>query len=445
MQGELPDSTRLRRLVNCERLVFTSNLLTGTVPMSFSLIQSLRMLHIGWNRFSGPFPEAILHLKQMRSLRLERNHFTGPIPDALGKLEHMEWLDLTYNQFEGVVPVALMSWKGMRHCDMRGNDALEPVEIDGEMKAIGNIRDYRAWSAVRLPPPSLDDEARECVNQQEGEDEEKEYEEEEKEEREQEEQEQEQEGLAAPDHTKPGRSPAESMAVNIVAYACRRIETIQVTARRLVDELLDPPARSQARMFLLAILEAMQSKMDEEGGLRGLDIRSLSPRLPAPVLSSSPDSPYLRQAEMFVLQCLDRVEERICGPRISAASENVGTRANAGSERDDYVDGLFAPVVFTRLVSTVQDCARREAVAIVSSILDQASSAMWRQQLVERLIQDAQSSVWRLQEQLHGPHRVPDVASDPQSFADLMVADAIEVAFENAFSRIRRASASTHI
>ncbi|KAJ1387532.1 Serine-threonine/tyrosine-protein kinase, catalytic domain [Sesbania bispinosa] len=124
--GNLPES-----MVNCTNLValdVSRNSLSGGLPtwifksdlapanrMSGSVksplyslaetaVQSLQVLDLSHNAFSGEITSAIAGLSSLQILNLSNNSLGGPIPAAIGELKTCSSLDLSYNKLNGSIP-----------------------------------------------------------------------------------------------------------------------------------------------------------------------------------------------------------------------------------------------------------------------------------------------------------------------------------------------------
>jgi len=144
LKGELPNSDRLKRLINLQDLVLCSNLITGTIPNSFGHLKSIIRLHLSWNSLSGPFPMILLELKTLSNLRIDHNKFEGEIPQEIGDLKALEWLDISHNQFVGRLPETMKTYEKLRMFDASSNFL--------ELPDICNINHYRAWVKGELGP-----------------------------------------------------------------------------------------------------------------------------------------------------------------------------------------------------------------------------------------------------------------------------------------------------
>ncbi|GJP49274.1 hypothetical protein CLOM_g8507 [Closterium sp. NIES-68] len=83
---------------------FFTNLLTGSIPATFSNLQSLTELDLSYNSFTGTIPDSISKLENITYLWLLRNQLSGSIPDTLSNLKSVFSLNLGYNSLTGSIP-----------------------------------------------------------------------------------------------------------------------------------------------------------------------------------------------------------------------------------------------------------------------------------------------------------------------------------------------------
>ncbi|KAJ8432547.1 hypothetical protein Cgig2_009311 [Carnegiea gigantea] len=93
----------------CDKLVslgLHGNALSGSLPepaLPNSTCDSLRVLDLGDNKFSGLFPDFVTGFKNIQVLDLSHNMFSGEIPDSLAQLK-LDKLNLSHNNFTGMLP-----------------------------------------------------------------------------------------------------------------------------------------------------------------------------------------------------------------------------------------------------------------------------------------------------------------------------------------------------
>ncbi|XP_027329711.1 probable LRR receptor-like serine/threonine-protein kinase IRK [Abrus precatorius] len=67
-------------------------------------VQSLQVLDLSHNTFSGEITSAVAGLSSLQVLNLANNSLKGPIPAAIGELKTCSSLDLSYNKLNGSIP-----------------------------------------------------------------------------------------------------------------------------------------------------------------------------------------------------------------------------------------------------------------------------------------------------------------------------------------------------
>jgi len=137
LEGEFPDSDRLKALNYLTSLYVDSNFLKGHIPNSLAYFVSLQELNMAWNQLSGPIPEILYTLTQLRVLRLDSNQLTGEISESLGNLVHLRHLNLSRNQLSGKVPKVGQYFPDLLVCDLHTNS------FEGEVPA--NAGEMKVW------------------------------------------------------------------------------------------------------------------------------------------------------------------------------------------------------------------------------------------------------------------------------------------------------------
>ncbi|XP_074295598.1 leucine-rich repeat receptor protein kinase HPCA1 [Silene latifolia] len=80
-------------------VLFDSNQLTGTIPSTLGLVQSLEVLRLDRNSLSGEVPSNLNNLTSIVELNLGHNRFTGPFPNLAG-MDSLSYVDLSSNMFD---------------------------------------------------------------------------------------------------------------------------------------------------------------------------------------------------------------------------------------------------------------------------------------------------------------------------------------------------------
>ncbi|GAB2227880.1 hypothetical protein Droror1_Dr00009708 [Drosera rotundifolia] len=160
LSGSIPESV----FENCLSLQFISlagNALQGSVPGSLSqcsalsslnlssnhfsgnpfpgynsgiwALNSLRVLDLSNNQFSGSVPVGISSLHYLKELHLQGNQFSGPIPDDLGLCPHLNLVNLSSNLFDGAIPDSFQRLNSLTQLDLSHN------LLTGELYSITNM------------------------------------------------------------------------------------------------------------------------------------------------------------------------------------------------------------------------------------------------------------------------------------------------------------------
>ncbi len=119
LTGEIP--AELGDLANLEGLDLRDNGLTGEIPAELDGLASLEWLYLSSNGLAGVIPPELGDLANLKVLYLSQNGLTGEIPPELGKLANLEWLYLSYNDLTGEVPAELGTLASLRQLHLFGN------------------------------------------------------------------------------------------------------------------------------------------------------------------------------------------------------------------------------------------------------------------------------------------------------------------------------------
>ncbi|KAH0938392.1 hypothetical protein HID58_005853, partial [Brassica napus] len=162
LQGEIPKN--IGKLFNLRRLQLHINNLTGSVPVSlsnctklvklnlrvnllggtlsnvdFSRFQSLSVLDLGNNSFTGDFPSTVYSCKNLTAMR-------GVIPAWLIKLKSVELMDLSQNQLVGSIPGWLGTLPNLFYLDLSSN--LLTGELPKELFQLSALMSQKVYDAT---------------------------------------------------------------------------------------------------------------------------------------------------------------------------------------------------------------------------------------------------------------------------------------------------------
>ncbi|GAB2283983.1 hypothetical protein Dimus_018464, partial [Dionaea muscipula] len=126
-------------------VLFDNNQLTGSIPSTLGLVQSLEAVRFDGNSLTGNVPLNITNITSLQVLILSNNQLGGPIPDLTG-LDNLNYVDLSNNTFDvsdvpswfsslgslttlmmertnvqGQLPVALFSISGLQTVVLKNN------------------------------------------------------------------------------------------------------------------------------------------------------------------------------------------------------------------------------------------------------------------------------------------------------------------------------------
>ncbi|KAK9938709.1 hypothetical protein M0R45_015431 [Rubus argutus] len=118
LSGQIPPS--IGNLLNLFYLDLTGNQIGGYIPVSSGATPGLDMLHnaqhfhLGDNQLSGKIPAQLFSSKMVLvHLLLDRNNLTGNIPSTIGLVQTLETLRLDWNSLSGPVPSSLNNLSNM--------------------------------------------------------------------------------------------------------------------------------------------------------------------------------------------------------------------------------------------------------------------------------------------------------------------------------------------
>ncbi|KAJ9141266.1 hypothetical protein P3X46_031819 [Hevea brasiliensis] len=98
LSGEIP-SKLFSSDMTLIHVLFDSNKLTGSIPSTLALVQTLEVIRFDRNSLIGPVPSNLNVLTNVSELFLSNNGLTGPLPNLTG-MSFLNYLDISNNSFD---------------------------------------------------------------------------------------------------------------------------------------------------------------------------------------------------------------------------------------------------------------------------------------------------------------------------------------------------------
>ncbi|XVE89310.1 hypothetical protein DITRI_Ditri19aG0192200 [Diplodiscus trichospermus] len=134
-------------------VLFDSNQLSGSLPSTLGLVQTLEVVRFDNNSLDGHLPSNLNNLTSLHELRLSNNRLTGPLPNLAGMyslstlylssnnfdfsdvptwfptLMSLTTLMMEYTQLEGEVPAKFFTLYNLQNVSLKGNRLNGTLEI----------------------------------------------------------------------------------------------------------------------------------------------------------------------------------------------------------------------------------------------------------------------------------------------------------------------------
>ncbi|KAI3775464.1 hypothetical protein L1987_50041 [Smallanthus sonchifolius] len=101
---------------------FSGNRLSGTIPTSLTLLESLKFLNLSSNQLNGEISTSFGDLISLQNLSLSSNSLSGSIPGSISTLSRLVHLDLSSNQLNGTVLRSISEMKGLKYLNLEKNN-----------------------------------------------------------------------------------------------------------------------------------------------------------------------------------------------------------------------------------------------------------------------------------------------------------------------------------
>ncbi|KAJ4875964.1 Leucine-rich repeat protein kinase family protein [Raphanus sativus] len=156
IEGTLPvsngtSSPGLDMLLGTKHFHFGKNKLSGVIPKTlFSSKMTLIHVLFDGNNLTGEIPDTLSLVNTLTVLRLDRNKLTGNIPTTLNNLTNLQELYLANNEFTGSLP-NLTSLTSLYTLDV-SNNTLEPSPIPSWISSLPSLATLR-MEGIKLYNP----------------------------------------------------------------------------------------------------------------------------------------------------------------------------------------------------------------------------------------------------------------------------------------------------
>ncbi|EPS73565.1 hypothetical protein M569_01189, partial [Genlisea aurea] len=98
LSGQIPPEL-FSSSMTLKHLLLENNQLVGTIPSTLGMVQTLEVVRLDQNSFSGYVPDNLNNLTSVRELYLANNMLNGPLPDLTG-MDSLYYVDMSNNSFD---------------------------------------------------------------------------------------------------------------------------------------------------------------------------------------------------------------------------------------------------------------------------------------------------------------------------------------------------------
>ncbi|KAK3027514.1 hypothetical protein RJ639_040229 [Escallonia herrerae] len=138
-------------LKKAKHLLFDSNQLTGRIPATLGLVQTLEALNLAHNNLSGPFPD-FAGLNSLNYVDLSNNSFRqSETPAWFSTLQSLTTLVVEYGSLQGLLPQTVFSSPQIQQVKLRNNafnDTLNMGSSIGKQLQLVDLQNNRITSVT---------------------------------------------------------------------------------------------------------------------------------------------------------------------------------------------------------------------------------------------------------------------------------------------------------
>ncbi|XP_062165160.1 leucine-rich repeat receptor protein kinase HPCA1-like isoform X2 [Alnus glutinosa] len=160
--------------MNLIHVLFDNNNLSGIIPSTLGLVQTLEVVRLDRNSLSGPVPPNISSLANLIELSLSNNNLTGPMPNLTGmnllynldmsnnsfdisdvppwitSLQYLTTLMMEHTQLEGPIPANLLSLPNLEIVGLTNNHLNGTLNIGTTHTSLLQRIDLRNNSIIKI-------------------------------------------------------------------------------------------------------------------------------------------------------------------------------------------------------------------------------------------------------------------------------------------------------
>ncbi|XP_011002596.1 PREDICTED: probably inactive leucine-rich repeat receptor-like protein kinase At3g28040 [Populus euphratica] len=121
-------------LQSLQVLDLSSNVFSGEIPSDIGVLSSLQLFNVSRNQLFGSIPPSVGELTMIQALDLSDNRLTGSIPSEIGGAVSLKELRLEMNFLSGKIPTLIKKCSSLTSLIISGNNLSGPIPV-----AIANL------------------------------------------------------------------------------------------------------------------------------------------------------------------------------------------------------------------------------------------------------------------------------------------------------------------
>ena len=156
LQGQIPAS--IGNLTKLQTFIASGDSLTGILPPEMGQLSNLQWLGLAENQIGGDLYQGATQswvggLQSLRLIDLRNNCFTGPLPHEFGSLPDLEFFQIDFNQFNEEIPPEFGNLPKLRVLNLGFNQLEGPIPANlGSLTQLTNLETYQNRITGTIPP-----------------------------------------------------------------------------------------------------------------------------------------------------------------------------------------------------------------------------------------------------------------------------------------------------